>query len=163
MTCYQTPAAASSREGLRTWLPRPWIIMTVLAILSPYEVSLSSTGASFTLVNSTEYFLHAVINNESIAYIPPGIAVTRETNSMYTVVAEVTYSPGQDRTGKARRTFQTTVHTTQSGTYTSNQSNDCSGSNSSNTCESTTSATGTTSTTIDPITWVITVDTLSTR
>ncbi len=163
MKCHQTSAAESSGKGLRAWLSRPWIIMAVLAILSPYEVSLGSTGASFTLVNRTAYFLHAVINNEPIVYIPPGAAITRETNSLYVVVAEVTYSPGQDRAAKVLRTFQTTVHTTQSGSYSSNQSNDCSGSNGTSTCESSTTATETTNTTIDPITWVVTDDTLSTR
>lgn len=160
----QAHCRASHRKAKQLpWPPKPWMVLAVLAFLAPYEVSLSSTGASFTLVNRTAYFLHAVINNEPIVYIPPGAAITRETSSQYVVVAEVTYSPGQDRSAKVLRTFQTTVHTTQTGSYSSNQSNDCSGSNGTNTCESATNATQTTNTTIDPITWVVTDDTLSTR
>ncbi len=141
------------------WLPKVWTFLAILALLSPYGVSFGSTGASFTLVNRTGYFLHAVVNNESIVYIPPDVAITRETNAQYVVVVELTYSPGQDRTGKVIRTFQTVVHTASTSSHTASDSNTCS--NSGNSCESTTSSTGTSSTTIDPITWVVTADSLS--
>lgn len=149
----------------QTWIPKPWIVLAVVAILWPYEVSFGDTGVSFTLVNRTGYFLHAVINNQTIVYIPPGTAITQETKSYYDVTAEVTYSPGQTRSGRALRTFQTVVHTVSTGSYSSNASNDCSGTHHGNTCESATSVEGgsTTSTTIDPITWVVTADTLSTH
>lgn len=146
-----------------TWVPKPWMVLAVFALLWPYEVSFGDTGVSFTLVNRTGFFLHAVINNQTFVYIPPGTAINHETNAYYDITAEVTYSPGQARTGRALRTFQTVVHTVQTGSYSSNASNDCSGSHHGNTCESATNVTegSTTSTTIEPITWVVTVDTLS--
>ncbi len=153
----RVPAAG----GKSAWRLSPWAILVLCIVLFPYAVSFGSDGATFTLVNGTRYFLHAVINNETIVYIPPGMTITRQTNAYYVVTAEVTYSPGQEKTGSAIRTFQTVVHTEQSGTSSVQQTNDCSDSNH-NTCESSSSSTGssTSSTTIDPITWVVTADTL---
>ena len=151
------PERRGKRE--RAWHLRPWVVPAVFFLLLPYAVSYGSSGVSFTLVNRTQAFLHAVINNETIVYIPPGVAITRETSSAYDVAAEVTYSPGQGKTGKAFRTFQAVVHVTQTGTHSDRQASDCSGSP--NTCESVSTSTAQTTTTIDPITWVVTADTLS--
>jgi len=144
-----------------SWRVGLWTVLAVFIVLKPYAVSFGDDGANFTLVNATPLFLHAVINDESITYIPPGVAITRQTNSSYSVTAEVAYSPGQGKTGSAFRTFQTSVHVTQSESTSTSQSNDCSNSND-NTCQSSTSSNsgGSTTTTIDPITWVVTADTL---
>ncbi len=149
-------------EPKYTWRPSPWLVLCVFFLLLPYAFSFGGSGASFTLVNGTPSYLHAVINNESIVYIPPGMTITRETNYSYQVSAEVTYSPGQGRSGSARRTFQATVHTYSTGTTSESQTSDCSGSNG-NTCSSESTSTGAseTTTTVDPIVWVVTADTLS--
>jgi hypothetical protein len=142
---------------------RPWLAAAVFFLLLPYAVSFGGGGgATFTLANRTPYYLHAVINNEPVAYIPPGGGITRETSTPYTVIATVTYSPGQGKDGSAMRIFQTEMHTRTIGSGSYDQANDCSGSSSGNTCSSITSSTGQaeTVTTIDPITWIVTPDTL---
>lgn len=135
---------------------RPRTVLAVFLFLLPYAVSSGSDGARFTLINRTDYFLHAVIDNETFVYIPPGVSITRQTSGLYSVSAEVTYSPGQGKTGSASRIFETVVHSTQSGS--SAQRNDCS--NSQNDCESTSSSTSSSTTSVDPIRWVVTADTL---
>jgi hypothetical protein len=143
-----------------SWLPRPWLALAVFLLIWPYAVSYSDVGAVFTLVNKTPYFLHAVINNEAIAYIPPGVSISRETSSAYEVTAQVTYSPGQGKTATVLRTFQATVHTVSTTSSSQSQSNDCSNSNNS-TCNSTSTSSVDSYTTVDPIAWVVTPDTLA--
>ncbi len=122
-------------------------LIVIIAFLWPYSFSVGATGATFTLVNRTGYYLHAVVNNKSSVYIAPGTVVTYDVSRFASIVAEVQYSPGQDVKGSAIRSFPIVVHSSSS----SKTSNDCSNSNN---CTSTTESSGTES--ADPVTWTVT-------
>jgi len=107
---------------------------------------------TFTLVNRTTHFLHAVINSQSHAYIPPGSSIATQISAYGTAVAEVRYSPGQGLRGEANRVFESQCHTTSTSTASTNT--DCN--QSSPDCGETTSTGSSSSTTTClPITWLV--------
>jgi len=118
--------------------------LTMAIVLWPYAISFSDQEMNFTLINQTPYYLHVTINNDSHLYIGPGRVVTEPVSGYGTVIAEVTYSPGQVISGTATKTFQPVRHDVTTGTNTCTDS----GSN----CQSSTSS----SSTIDPISWTVT-------
>ena len=144
------------------WRPNPWSIIVAIILLLPYAVSFGSDGATFTLVNATHYYLHVVVNGEGIAYIPPSYSLTRQSDDLYAVVVEVRLSPGQGKKGSAFRTFQTVVHTSETSSESSTQTNDCSDGSNTNTCDSNTGVNSErqTSVTVEPVTWIVNDDTL---
>jgi hypothetical protein len=141
------PEHIPQRNRLRSALPP----IVVIAVLLPYSFSVGATGATFTLVNRTGYYLHAVVNNKSSVYIAPGSVVTYDVSRFASIAAEVRYSPGQDVKGSAIRSFPIVVHSSS----VSKTSNDC---NKSENCSSTTESSGTQS--ADPVTWTVTEEDL---
>jgi hypothetical protein len=136
----------SWRNRIRTIMQ----IATGAAMLWPYAFSYSAQGATFTLVNKTPYFLHAVINNKPSVYIPPGCVVNYDANGLGNVIVEVRYSPGQAVNGSALRTFEIIYHTT--GSSSQDIASACN--EQGNACQSTTESSVTTS--ADPVKWVVT-------
>jgi hypothetical protein len=51
-------------------------------------------GATFTLVNNTSSYLHAVINTIPTVYLAPGGVVNDDAGGLGNVSVEVHYSPG---------------------------------------------------------------------
>ncbi|MBI1805062.1 MAG: hypothetical protein HY033_08890 [Ignavibacteriae bacterium] len=121
--------------------------LTILVVLWPYTVSFGDEGVSFTLINRTSHYLHAVINGKSFVYIAPGGVVAYQLDAYANVTADVSYSPGQDIKGKTSKTFQAVV--------VDSYSNDCSDNGHGNTCGSTGSKS------VSPITWTVTPSDLS--
>lgn len=107
---------------------------------------------TFTLVNRTPHYLHAVLNNRSLAYLPPGGSMAMDVAAYGVVVADVRYSPGQGIHASRSRVIESQCRTVTSTTGTS--STDCN--QSSPDCGET-SSTGTTTstTTCTPITWSV--------
>ena len=134
-------------------------ITAILLVLWPYTASFGDEGVSFTLVNGTSRFLHAVINGKPFVYIAPGAVIVYQLGGYANVTASVSYSPGQNVKGRTTKTFQTVVETVNN--YSSNHSHDCSGSQSGNTCSSSTEAAGTATTSVRPITWSVAPSDLS--
>ena len=134
----------------RSWMRIALQIVLGVSILWPYTFSYSAQGTTFTLVNRTPYFLHAVINNKPSVYIPPGAVVNYDAGGLGNVVVEARYSPGQTVNGSAMRTFEIVYHTTGSGSQ--DISSTCTGQG--NTCDSSTESSVTTS--ADPVKWVVT-------
>ncbi len=149
-----------ARVAFRVSLLKPKTVIGVFLLLLPYAVSFGSAGPTFILNNQTPYYLHAILNDERIAYIPPGTTLTRTPSGYLTVSAEVIISPGQGKTGSVSRVFNTVVHTTETGSHSA--STDCSSHDENNTCSSSTGTNdvSSSSTTIDPIVWTVTADTL---
>jgi hypothetical protein len=107
---------------------------------------------TFTLVNRTSHYLHAVLNNRSLAYLPPGGSMAMDVAAYGVVVADVRYSPGQGIHASRSRVIESQCRTVTSSTGTT--STDCN--QSSPDCGET-SSTGTTTstTTCTPITWSV--------
>lgn len=146
----QGRTGARSRRLLFRW----WAaVIATTAVLLPYAISFSSQGTAFALANRTKHYLHAIVNAESIVYLPPGRTVTVDVSGFSNVVAEVRYSPGQGMHGKISKEFEATRVTTTS----ERSSADCS--NRQGTCSSSTDASS--NETVNPITWVITPDLFS--
>ena len=120
------------------------------AVLWPYAFSFGAEGATFTLVNRTSYYLHAVINNQPSVYIPPGAVVNRNADGFANIVVDVRYSPGQGVKGSASKSFEIVYHRTSTSSEdiasTCNQQG--------NDCDSSTEASVTE--TADPVQWVVT-------
>jgi len=124
------------------------------AVLYPYAVSIGASGATFTLVNRTPYYLHALINNLPSIYLPPGSVVNYDASGLGAVTVEVRYSPGQVVKGGASKSFVIEYQSTTSG----KSSSDCSSSNSNSDCSSSTEAS--TTVTATPVRWEVTTDDL---
>jgi hypothetical protein len=127
------------------------------AVLWPYAFSLGAEGATFTLVNRTPYFLHAVINNKPSIYIPPGGVVNYDANGTANIIVDVRYSPGQGVKGSVLRTFEIVFHTTT--TSSGNTSSTCN--EQGNDCDTSTESSVTV--TADPVTWIVTQSDLTAR
>jgi polygalacturonase len=129
--------------------------MTCLAavcVLLPYTVSYGDTNSTFTLVNRTSYYIHAHVGSTSYAFIGPGRSIVQKVGAPESVVAEVTYAPGQGVHGKATRTFDIMAVTSHTN------STDCSSTNRGNDCSNSIDA----STTVYPARWDVTADDLAT-
>jgi hypothetical protein len=149
----QNRGVSAHRTRRTLWRDRIRTIMQIamgVAMLWPYAISYSAEGATFTLVNKTPYFLHAVINNIPSVYIPPGCVVNYDANGLGNVIVEVRYSPGQAVNGSTLRSFEIIYHTTGSGSQdiasTCNEQG--------NSCDSSTESSVTTS--AEPVKWVVT-------
>ncbi len=125
------------------------LIALIFLILFPYTFSFGDGGATFTLYNATSYYLHAVINGKPYTYIAPGGSVQSDVG-FGGVIADVSYSPGQNIKGKGSKSFDVQISTTTSGTGSST----CSDNNRSKTCTSSTESES--NTVIAPISWTIT-------
>ena len=134
------------RHRLRTILS----LITGVTVLWPYSFSVGAAGATFTLINRTPYFLHAVINNEASAYIAPGAVVNYDAGGMANIAVKVRYSPGQSAKGSTFRSFEIIYHTT--GSSSGNTSSTCN--QQSNSCDS--SVESSVTVTPEPVTWSVT-------
>jgi hypothetical protein len=68
--------------------------------------SWSDEDAVMTVINQTDYYLHVIIGEESFLYVSPNRAVAYTPSESYaTIVVEIFYSPGQDISGNASKTF----------------------------------------------------------
>jgi hypothetical protein len=138
------------RESRRGGCRRALQIVLSAIVLWPYSISVSAPGATFTLINRTPFYLHALINNSPSIYIPPGGVITYDAGNLGNVAVDVRYSPGQAKRGSAYRTFEIIYTTTSTGTGSSTatcteQQNDCQSST-----EATTSVSAT------PVRWEVT-------
>jgi hypothetical protein len=120
-------------------------ILEILLLLLPYTVSFGDAGSSFTLVNSTPHYLHAVINGKPYLYIAPHGWAVYDLGPYAGVTVDVTYSPGQNMKGWISKSFNVEINTI------ADRSSTCSNSNGQRTCSSTTEA----STSVSPITWTV--------
>lgn len=120
-----TPPIFRPRQpaGRRPGAPSFARVLAASLVLFLYGVSFGSDGSvsTFTLVNRTAHYLHAVINNESHAYLPPGSSIQAEVPAYGSVVANVRYSPGQGVRGEAARYFASECTTTSTGSSTVSQ------------------------------------------
>ena len=130
-------------------------IVAILLVLLPYSLSFGDDQTTFTLINNTPYFLHAVINGKAYLYIAPYGNVVSDINAYSGATATVTYSPGQNIKGKATREFTVEIQT--SSNYSGSRGSDCSNNNRNSDCSSSssTAASTTTTTTINPISWTV--------
>lgn len=146
MTRYRRNQAGENDQ--KSWRGRSRRALQLLLsaiVLWPYSVSFSAPGATFTLINRTPFYLHALINNSPSIYIPPGGVVSYDAGNVGNVAVDVRYSPGQSRKGSARRTFEiiyTTTTTETGGTAATctQEGNDCSSSTEASTSVSATPA-----------------------
>ena len=143
----QSPGRPVEHSGYRS--PKLTTMLTILLLLLPYTVSFGDGGLSFTLMNSTSHYLHAMINGKPYLYIAPQCMVAVELSTYSGVVAEVAYSPGQGIKGKTSKTFEAVIHTTENA----NESGTCSSGSGGNTCSSNSATESTTS--VSPITWTV--------
>ncbi len=118
-------------------------LIAIVTILWPYMFSIASSDTTFTLVNRTRYYLHAIVNSESFVYIAPGRSVNVKVQAPVSIYARVRYSPGQGVKGTGERTVEITATVTSTPAVTTCSSNGQGG----NTCESTNDPTTTTSVT----------------
>jgi hypothetical protein len=125
-------------------------LIVIIAVLWPYSFSVGATEATFTLVNKTTRYLHAIVNNKPSVYIAPGAVVTYDVSGYGSVVAEVRYSPGQGVKGTVLRSFSIVFHSSSNAESSSN----CNNSRGSSTCSSSTESEGTVS--ADPVIWEVT-------
>ena len=142
----KTPTSGTKR--VRRWPKNAraaCLLVLGSSILWPYAVSIGAAGATFTLVNKTPYYLHAVINNIPLIYIPPGGVADYDAAGLGNVTVEVRTSPGQAVKGSATRSFEIIYHTT----YSQTTSNTCQ--NNSSDCSTSAEASGTT--TAEPVRW----------
>ena len=136
--------------GRRHSAPSFTRVLAASLLLFLYGVSFGSDGPvfTFTLVNRTAHYLHAVINNQSHAYLPPGSSIQVEVAAYGSVVANVRYSPGQGVRGEAARYFASQCTTTSSGSQDCNsRSSDCG--------ETSSTSSHSTSTRCQPIRWQV--------
>jgi hypothetical protein len=75
-------------------------------MLWPYALSFGDGGASVTVTNRTEYYLHITVNNKSYLYVAPGGVVAENLEMFSDVVVDVFYSPGQGIVGSGSKTLQ---------------------------------------------------------
>jgi hypothetical protein len=107
---------------------------------------------TFTLVNRTPHYLHAVLNNRSLAYLPPGGSMAMDVAAYGVVVADVRYSPGQGIHASTSRVIESQCRTVTS--TTGSTSTDCN--QTSPDCGESSSTSNTTSTTTcTPVTWSV--------
>lgn len=124
--------------------------VVVACFLWPYTFSFGAAGATFTLVNSTPYYLHVVVNNKTWVYVPPGGVVNHDAGEYANIFAEARYSPGQGARGRVARTFTLVYHTTTN--YDERVASTCNSQG--NDCDSSTEANVTVQ--VDPIVWTVT-------
>ncbi len=139
------------RSRIGTFLNTPFrrfvgLILCILVILWPYTISIGQSGGNFTLVNRTNYFIHANVNGKWYLYITPGGSIRPDGETYYNVVVQVVYAPGQEVFGSATKTLEATV------TTSSTASSDCSSSShSNNDCHTNETSSGSTS--VSSIVW----------
>ena len=149
-------ARVAESDGVCLWWNRVrggCVLFLCAIVIWPYAVSIGAAGATFTLVNKTPYYLHAVINNVPLIYIPPGGVADYDAAGLGNVTVEVRTSPGQRVNGSASRSFKIIYHTT----YSQSTSNTCQ--NNSSDCSNTAEASSTT--TAEPVRWEVTASELT--
>jgi len=79
---------------------------TVVLLLAFFvDVSTGGDVGRLTVVNDTEHYVHVIVDGDPFLYVPPGAGAVFEKEGYSRVVAKVFYSPGQDISGSAERTF----------------------------------------------------------
>lgn len=92
-----------SQEKRRT---RSLATAVATLLLLHYTVSLGNgVETSFTLLNKTPHFVHALVGRESHLYLPPGGSISVEVNAPASLSVTAVYSPGQSVRGSATRSF----------------------------------------------------------
>jgi hypothetical protein len=69
------------------------------------DVSAGGDVGRLTVINDTGYFIHVIVDGEPFLYVSPGAGAIFEKEGYSTVVAKAFYSPGQDISGEAVRSF----------------------------------------------------------
>ena len=145
--CLNWNSASPNPEGIRR---RVCFALLLAILLIPPTVSIGSEGVSVRLVNNTRHYLHVIIDNTPLLYVPPGGWVAHQSSTLSAGV-KVFYSPGQGISGSMDRV----VNSTLVERSTTDCRSDCSRTNS---CVTENSS----STLVNPVILYITPDSLGT-
>jgi hypothetical protein len=95
-----TRAETSHRQRMRAGS-----LGALLLLCASFAVAIGDDTARLTVKNLTPHVVTIVIAEKSWAAVAAGSAVTYTSGDSATVAANVSYAPGQDVSGTARRTF----------------------------------------------------------
>lgn len=87
----------------RIFFPKWYYLILFLVVILPPTVSYGGDDARLTVMNSTDHYLHIIIDGNSNLYISPGRRVMHETEGPADFVVNVFYSPGQRIAGSRTR------------------------------------------------------------
>ena len=85
------------------------LFLLVLILVLPVRIS-SDTPGALTLINGTEYFVHAIVDGQPHLYLAPGSGTTIGCDGVYASVT-IFYAPAQGVDGEVTASVQVRRYT----------------------------------------------------
>lgn len=104
---------------------RVLLAIALLFLLSPVSITIGGDETTFSVINGTRYYLHAIVNNTSFLYIAPQKLATYRTKGPATLLVNVFYTPGQGIAGSVTRTFHLQAYDPGGTSCNQNRSGGC--------------------------------------
>lgn len=89
--------------------------LVFLMIIIPITISYGLDSASLRVINSTDYFLHVIIDGNPYLYISPQGSVSYNAEGKTSFHVQAYYSPGQEISGTADSTLDITINPPKTG------------------------------------------------